>query len=138
MIQTKTGVIATRNNGIVPIRLKIGNIIIDDTEKEVFQFEISSHLVITKEVEETTIDEGGNEVKTIVIKEFETEIIEDRRTSIYTYAERDGLKQYLMSTLKLKGAESQINKKLLPYALLSITQQAPTYNTISNDWEMIQ
>jgi hypothetical protein len=38
----------------------------------------------------------------------------------------------------MQGTESEINTLLLPFALLYITTQAPVYETLSSDWELME
>lgn len=53
-----------------------------------------------------------------------------------SYEERDALKSYLINEYNITDTESEINKQLLPYALLYITQIAPIYNQAAEDFEL--
>ena len=59
------------------------------------------------------------------------------RKSVYmTYAERDALKSAVVSLYSLTGTESEIDKQLIPYAVLFRTksENPPTYMIDVNEW----
>ncbi len=45
-----------------------------------------------------------------------------RKTVILSYAQRDSLKQYIISQNNIQGTESEVNNQIRPYALLYYVQ----------------
>ena len=70
----------------------------------------------------------------LIIDGIEKEI--HRKTVYMTYAERDALKSAVVSLYSLTGTESEINKQLIPYAVLYRTksENPPTYMIDTNEW----
>ena len=62
------------------------------------------------------------------------------RKSVYmSYAERDALKSAVVAGYSLTGTESEINKQLIPYAILYRTksENPPTYMIDTNEWILL-
>ena len=73
----------------------------------------------------------------LVIDDQEKEIY---RKSVYmSYAERDALKSAVVAGYSLTGTESEINKQLIPYAVLYRTksENPPTYMIDTNEWVLL-
>ena len=122
MIQTNRGVYPTRSGELVPIHIEI-LAIQDDFENNLFKYVIGDF-----------IEENGN-------KKFLSD-----RTITLSYAERDALKQNILQQISTEGmSESEVNKFILPYALLyfvtndfvDVETQTLIYGTSPQDWEII-
>jgi hypothetical protein len=73
----------------------------------------------------------------MIIDDVEKEIY---RKSVYmSYAERDALKSAVVAGYSLTGTESEINKQLIPYAVLYRTksENPPTYMIDTNEWILL-
>ena len=54
-----------------------------------------------------------------------------------TYQERDRAKELVLQNYEIAGnSESEINKNILPYALLFLTKNDPCYGLTSDDFEL--
>lgn len=53
-----------------------------------------------------------------------------------SYAQRDVLKNAILQTNNIQGTESEVNKLLIPFALLYLTSQDPIYNQDASEWEL--
>ena len=113
MIVTTTACFASRGNGMQKLYMKA--LIPEDTGNG-FNIVIVDYLVIDGE---------------------EREIY---RKSVYmSYAERDALKSAVVAGYSLTGTESEINKQLIPYAILYRTksENPPTYMIDTNEWILL-
>lgn len=112
MIRTKNEIYNTRNNGISRIYIEISEEL-NDKKFDQFIFVINDYI----------IDFG---IKKII----------NTKTVIMSYIQRDELKQRIISEYKMDGTESEINKQLMPLALLHITKSEPLYNQLPDDFEL--
>lgn len=121
MIQTNRGVYPTRSGQLTAIGIEI-LAIQDDFENNLFKYIIGDF-----------IEENGN-------KKYLSD-----RTIPFSYAERDALKQNILQQVSVEGmSESEVNKYILPYALLyfvtndfvSLETQTLIYGTSPQDWEI--
>lgn len=112
MIRTTNEIYNTRNNGVSRIYIEISEEV-NDTDAEAFLFNVRDYIF-----------EAG------VKKTINTKPV------IMSYAERDALKSQIVSELKMVGTESEINKQLMPLALLYITKADPLYNQTAADFEL--
>ena len=122
MVQTNRGVYPTRNGRLTAVGIEI-LAIQDDFENNLFKYVIGDF-----------IEENGN-------KKFLSD-----RTITLSYAERDALKQNILQQISTEGmSESEVNKFILPYALLyfvtndftDVDTQTLIYGTSPKDWEII-
>lgn len=122
MIQTNRGVYPTRSGQLTAIGIEI-LAIQDDFENNLFKYIIGDF-----------IEENGN-------KKYLSD-----RTIPFSYAERDALKQNILQQVSVEGmSESEVNKYILPYALLyfvtndfvSLETQTLIYGTSPQDWEIM-
>lgn len=115
MIQTKTEVYNLRSGGTSKIYIRI-----------IENYNDSDNKCYKLVVQDYVKDADGNE------------IVINYKVVVYTYAERDFLKQSILSTgVVVEGTESEINEALLPYALLYVTKEKPLYNLTENDFELM-
>jgi len=123
MIRTKNEVYNNRNNTTSRIFIEISESPVDDIENNRFIYAINDYVLVP------ILDENkhkiGDAKKIINSKQF-----------IMSYAQRDELKANIMKAHKLKGTESEVNKVLMPFALLYLTSIDPIYNQGSNDFEL--
>ena len=121
MIQTNRGVYPTRNRQLTAVGIEI-LAIQDDFENNLFKFVIGDF-----------IEENGNK-----------KYLSDRTINL-SYAERDVLKQNILQQVSVEGmSESEVNKFILPYALLyfvtndfvDLEAQTLIYGTSPQDWEI--
>lgn len=121
MIQTNRGVYPTRAGELVPIHIEV-LAIQDEFNKSKFKYVIADYI----------IDRG------------EKRYINDRNIN-FSYAERDALKQNILQQISTEGmSESEVNKFILPYALLyfvtndfvDVETQTLIYGTSPQDWEL--
>ena len=122
MIKTNRGVYPTRNGQLTAVGIEI-LAIQDDFENNSFKYAIGDF-----------IEENGN-------KKYLSE-----RTINLSYAERDALKQNILQQISTEGmSESEINKFILPHALLyfvtndfvGVETQTLIYGTSPQDWQII-
>lgn len=120
MIKTNKGVYPTRAGELVPIHIEI--LAIQDEFKESrFKFVIGDYI----------FDRG------------EKRYVNDRTITL-SYAERDALKTAILTQISVEGSESEINKTILPNALMcflindfvDVENQKLIYGTIPSDWEI--
>ena len=121
MIQTNRGVYPTRNGQLTAVGIEI-LAIQDDFENNLFKYAIGDF-----------IEENGNK-----------KYLSDRTINL-SYAERDALKQNILQQISTEGmSESEINKFILPHALLyfvtndfvGVETQTLIYGTSPQDWEI--
>ena len=120
MITTKNAIYPTRRGDLLPINIEIINII-DDFKNECYKFHIVDFL-------------EKDDVK---------ETINAREISI-TYAVRDALKTQIIQKVNAVGTESEINKQILPFALLAFVTNDVVgledglliYGTKPTDWKI--
>lgn len=121
MIKTNKGVYPTRAGELVPIHIEI--LAIQDEFKESrFKFVIGDYI----------FDRG------------EKRYVNDRVINL-SYAERDALKTAILTQISVEGSESEVNKAILPNALLyfvlndfvDVEAQTLIYGTTPNDWEIL-
>ena len=123
MIKTKKPVFPHRNGLLYPVNIEIIHIV-DDFKNFQFKYMISDYL----EVEDSKIPLGDKAV-------------------ILPYAQRDGLKQLIVSQLSeeiKQKTESELNSLILPLALLAFVKQDVVdlnnnlliYGTTPEDWEL--
>lgn len=113
MIQTTTACYGSRGNGMQKVYMKA---LIPEDTGDGFNIVIVDYLVID---------------------DVEKEIY---RKSVYmSYAERDALKSAVVAGYSLTGTESEINKQLIPYAVLYRTksENPPTYMIDTNEWILL-
>ena len=113
MIQTTTACYGSRGNGMQKVYMKA---LIPEDTGDGFKTVIVDYLVIDGQ---------------------EKEIY---RKSVYmSYAERDALKSAVVAGYSLTGTESEINKQLIPYAVLYRTksENPPTYMIDTNEWILL-
>lgn len=117
-IKTNKGVYPTRAGELVPIHIEI--LAIQDEFKESrFKFVIGDYI----------FDRG------------EKRYVNDRVINL-SYAERDALKTAILTQISVEGSESEINKTILPNALMyfvindfvDVDSQTLIYGTIPTDW----
>ena len=122
MIQTNRGIYPTRNGQLTAVRIEI-LAIQDDFKNNLFKYVIGDF-----------IEENGN-------KKYLSD-----RTITLSYAERDTLKQNILQQISTEGmSESEVNKFILPYALLyfvtndfvDVETQTLIYGTSPKDWEIV-
>lgn len=122
MIKTNKGVYPTRAGELVPIHIEV-LAIQDEFNESKFKYVIGDYI----------IDRG------------EKRYINDRNIS-FSYAERDALKQNILQKISTEGmTESEVNKFILPYALLyfvtndfvDVDTQTLIYGTSPKDWEIM-
>jgi hypothetical protein len=113
MIQTNRGIYPTRNGQLTAVRIEI-LAIQDDFKNNLFKYVIGDF-----------IEENGN-------KKYLSD-----RTITLSYAERDTLKQNILQQISTEGmSESEVNKFILPHALLYVTKQSPIYGSTANQWQI--
>ena len=121
MIKTNRGVYPTRNGQLTAVGIEI-LAIQDDFENNSFKYVIGDF-----------IEENGNK-----------KYLSDRTINL-SYAERDALKQNILQQISTEGmSESEVNKFILPYALLyfvtndfvGVETQTLIYGTSPQDWEI--
>jgi len=112
MIRSKKEIYNLRNNTTSKIYLEIVSEH-NDYQNEKFVFQVSDYI----------IDNGQK--KSINSKQVE-----------FSYVQRDALKSSILKTQNIEGTESEINKTLIPFALLYITTQDPIYNQPATEWEI--
>lgn len=113
MIVTTTACFASRGNGMQKVYMKA---LIPEDTGDGFNIVIVDYLVI---------DDQEKEIY---------------RKSVYmSYAERDSLKSAVVAGYSLTGTESEINKQLIPYAVLYRTksESPPTYMIDTNEWILL-
>ena len=113
MIQTTTACYGSRGNGMQKVYMKA---LIPEDTGDGFNIVIIDYMIID---------------------DVEKEIY---RKSVYmSYAERDALKYAVVSGYSLTGTESEINKQLIPYAVLYRTksENPPTYMIDTNEWVLL-
>lgn len=121
MIKTNKGVYPTRAGELVPIHIEI-LAIQDEFNESRFKFIIGDYI----------IDRG------------EKRYVNDRVIYL-SYTERDALKNVILNQITVEGSESEVNKTILPNALLyfvmndfvDVETQTLIYGTISSDWEIV-
>jgi hypothetical protein len=111
------------------------------TKKEIYNLRDSGKSAIYVEITEEITDKENNQfifnVIDYVIENDNKKIINTKIVNM-SYQERDALKDAVMQTQSLQGTESEVNKILMPFALLFITTQKPIYNTKGSDWELME
>lgn len=123
MIKTKKPVFTHRNGLLYPVNIEIIHIV-DDFKNFQFKYMVSDYL----EVEDSKIPLGDKVV-------------------ILPYAQRDGMKQLIVSQLLeeiQQKTESELNSLILPLALLAFVKQDVVdlnnnlliYGTTPEDWEL--
>lgn len=121
MIKTNKGVYPTRAGELVPIHIEI--LAIQDEFKESrFKFVIGDY----------------------IFDREEKRYVNDRVINL-SYAERDALKNVILNQIIVEGSESEVNKAILPNALLyfvlndfvDVEAQTLIYGTTQNDWEIL-
>ena len=113
MIQTTTACYGSRGNGMQKVYMKA---LIPEDTGDGFNIVIIDYMIID---------------------DVEKEIY---RKSVYmSYAERDALKSAVVAGYSLTGTESEINKQLIPYAVLYRTksENPPTYMIDTNEWVLL-
>jgi hypothetical protein len=113
MIQTTTACYGSRGNGMQKVYMKA---LIPEDTGDGFNIVIIDYMIID---------------------DVEKEIY---RKSVYmSYAERDALKSAVVAGYSLTGTESEINKQLIPYAVLYRTksENPPTYMIDTNEWILL-
>lgn len=113
MIRTKTNVYSGRNNYTSKIYVEVSQEM-NDKENDQFIFVIQDYVIDEKQQKKIIY---SNQIK-------------------MSYAERDALKDMIVGSNNIQGTESEVNKVLMPYALLYITNADPIYGTSANDWEI--
>ena len=121
MIRTNSGVYPTRAGELVPIYIEI-LAIQDEFNESRFKFVIGDYI----------FDRG------------EKRYVNDRVINL-SYAERDALKNVILNQIIIEGSESEVNKAILPNALLyfvlndfvDVDAQTLIYGTTPNDWEIV-
>lgn len=121
MIKTNKGVYPTRAGELVPIYIEI-LAIQDEFKESKFKFVIGDYI----------IDRG------------EKRYINDRVINL-SYAERDTLKNAILTQITVEGSESEINKTILPNSLMyfiindfvDVENQKLIYGTVPSDWEIL-
>jgi len=120
MIQTNKGVYPTRNGELLPVHIEI-LAIEDDFNNNVFKMQIADFIV-------------ENEQKKYI----------NNKSIFMPYQNRDALKSAILKKLDVEGTESEVNKFLLPHALLYsivndiVNKENSTlvYGTKKEDWEI--
>jgi len=112
MIRSKKEIYNLRNNTTSKIYVEV-IVETNDFANEKFVFQVSDYI----------LDNGAK--KPINGKQVEM-----------TYAQRDALKDAILQTNNLSGTESEVNKLLIPFALLYLTSQDPIYNQDATEWEL--
>lgn len=115
MIETKSEVYNLRSGGTSKIYIRIIENY-NDSENKCYKLTVQDYVK----------DADGNES------------IIHNKIVVYSYAERDLLKQQILQNITVQGTESEVNEVLLPYALLFVTQQKPIYNLTANDFQIMQ
>ena len=120
MIKTNKGIYPDRSGEIVPLYIEILSIE-NQFKEDKFKFVIGDYILV-------------NDDKRYI----------NERYIYLTYQERDNLKSYIVDLMEIEGSESEIDKLILPNALLHyvvndiINQDTDTliYGTTPQDWEL--
>jgi len=112
MIRSKKEIYNLRNNTTSKVYVEVIEEI-NDFKNEKFIFQVSDYIL------------DGEQKKAINSKYVEL-----------SYIQRDALKSAILQTNNLQGTESEVNKLLIPFALLYLTSQDPIYNQDATEWEL--